>query len=508
MKNWPWLSLLLAIVHTVAGVAVLIVSSWFIAACAVASVNFNYMLPAVVIRGLALLRIASGYGQMWLGHRDLLARTGLLRLQLFQRLQNQRMDERSWLVEALANHTETIASLWISWVAQQSSAVIMLALGLGCSLWLGLQGAYGFVLLAVVWLGLTVYTLRRGIQMASLQAGCEREFRFDSEHFFSASSLWHILLIREGGDDRLRRAPSAQPLWQAKQAQQFTAERAVWLLVGASFIALLWVMAAADEGVLGRPQALIIPLLLLSAPEWLSRALSTLPEYNRFQRSRNTLQQLTLVDCPPIDAPPLTHSLSLEQFAARDYPSQSLACESLTATLPACGIVQISGSSGSGKSSLLKALAGHIPSRGKRRVDGIQLAGGLVRQWGYGEQTPIVLQGTLRANLVVGDSRLSDHRMIQVLEQLGLAYLNDLDVWLGTGGRQLSGGEQKRIALARLLLSDKTVWLLDEPFEALDKEALGLVVAALNAAAQDHLIVLATHVFPEQLEVVQRIALD
>lgn len=507
MKHWPWLSLLLAIAHTVAGVSVLIVSSWFIAACAVASLNFNYMLPAVVIRALALLRIASGYGQMWLGHQDLLARTGVLRLQLFQRLQNKRLEERSWLVDALANHTETVASLWVAWVAQQASAVVMLALGLFCSLWLGLQGAPGFtpgfLLLAVVWLGLTLITLYRGMKLATLQAQCEREFRFDSEHFFSASSLWHILRTREGDEYRLHGAPSARSFWQAQQAQQLLAERAVWLLVGVSFIALLLVMATADESVLGQPLALIIPLLLLSAPEWLGRALTSLPSANRFQHSRNTLQQLDLVDCPPIDAPPLLRSLCLEQFAPRDYPAQPV-----TATLPASGIVEVSGSSGSGKSSLLKALVGHIPSTGERRVDDEALPEGLVSQWGYGEQTPVMLQGTLRANLIVGEARPEDQRMLQVLVQLGLESLTDLDVWLGTGGRQLSGGEQKRIALARMLLSDKVVWLLDEPFEALDGESLDKVVAALNAAAQDHLIVVATHLFPEQLEVVERIALD
>lgn len=218
MKSWPWLSLLLAVVHALAGVAVLIVSSWFIAACAIASVNFNYILPAVVIRALALLRIASGYGQMWLGHRDLLRRTGLLRLQLFRRLRDKRMAERSWLIEALANHTETVASLWVAWVAQQASAIVMLAAGFVCALWLGLQGVEGLFWLAAVWLVLTVYTLYRGIVLAGEQARSERRFRFDSEHFLSASSLWHLLLTREADQYRLRGAPSAQPLWRTRQA--------------------------------------------------------------------------------------------------------------------------------------------------------------------------------------------------------------------------------------------------------------------------------------------------
>ena len=81
-----FITVLLAVLHGGAGLAILIVSSWFIAACAVAPVNFNYMLPAVVIRALALLRIGSGYAHMWVGHKHLLQLTSLLRVQLFERL--------------------------------------------------------------------------------------------------------------------------------------------------------------------------------------------------------------------------------------------------------------------------------------------------------------------------------------------------------------------------------------------------------------------------------------
>ena len=84
----PWITLLLAIIHGATGLFILVISAWFIAACAIAPAGFNYMLPAVVIRALALLRIASGYGHMWAGHRDLLVRTAWLRHRLFKRLTN------------------------------------------------------------------------------------------------------------------------------------------------------------------------------------------------------------------------------------------------------------------------------------------------------------------------------------------------------------------------------------------------------------------------------------
>lgn len=503
LKTWPWLSLLLAIAHAIAGVSVLIVSSWFIAACAIASVNFNYMLPAVIIRALALIRIASGYGQMWFGHHDLLARTGTLRLRLFHRLMNRRLKERAWMVEALATHTETIASIWVAWVAQQAAAFVMLAIGLACSVWLGLQGSIGFILLGVVWMVLIIYALQRGIAMAITQAEQERHFRFNSEHFFNASSLWHVMVEQREDNRSLRNAPSAQRLWRAQRAQQLSADRMVWLLLGASFLCLILVLASAGPDVFGQPQALIIPLLILSAPEWLGRALATQPAFNRFQHSRKALNSLDLVIRSPVDVAPLKKDIVLKDFVPAEFP-----CQPLNAVLPARGIVVLSGSSGSGKSSLLQALAGHIPGHGERLADGQPVPAGLVRQWCYNEQIPVMLQATLKANLVLRDNGITDTQMLTVLNNLGLAHLDDLDCWIGTGGRQLSGGEQKRVALARVMLSDADVWLLDEPFEALDSGAIEKVTQALNTAAEHHLIVVATHVFPAGLHTALTIQLD
>lgn len=228
-----------------------------------------------------------------------------------------------------------------------------------------------------------------------------------------------------------------------------------------------------------------------------------MPACNRYLHSRQTLRQLKLTDCPPIAAPELRQSLEIEQFAPHNYP-----CQPLSASFPARGIVQLSGSSGSGKSGLLQALAGHIPARGVRRVDGEVLPAGLVQQWVYCEQMPIILQGTLRANLVPGEATIPDPELLRALGRLGLDALTDLDEWLGVGGRQLSGGEKKRLALARLLLSDKSVWLLDEPFEALDEKSQQQVVSLFNEAARDRLLIVATHIFPDSLQVSQSIALD
>ena len=83
------ITLLLSLLHGVTGLSILVISSWFIAMSAIAPLGFNYVIPAVVIRALALLRIASGYASMWVGHNDLLGRIAIKRLALFEQLKNK-----------------------------------------------------------------------------------------------------------------------------------------------------------------------------------------------------------------------------------------------------------------------------------------------------------------------------------------------------------------------------------------------------------------------------------
>ena len=157
-----YITLLLALLHGVAGISILVISSWFIAVSAIAPVGFNYVIPAVVIRALALLRIASGYASMWVGHNDLLARIANIRLSVFSQLENTQINEKALTTEALAQHTEELAGRWIAWIAPLSSATFIftclcvVSLCRGCGVWLSWgRIAYCTVCCVVNRLGIT-----------------------------------------------------------------------------------------------------------------------------------------------------------------------------------------------------------------------------------------------------------------------------------------------------------------------------------------------------------------
>jgi ABC-type transport system involved in cytochrome bd biosynthesis fused ATPase/permease subunit len=161
---------------------------------------------------------------------------------------------------------------------------------------------------------------------------------------------------------------------------------------------------------------------------------------------------------------PSEFTLQLSDFAPF-WQEKILAPISLT-LLPGETLL-ISGESGIGKSTLAASLFGIAPHQGLATVGGVEiknLASGIVAgslQRGH------IFNTTLRENLKIGDTDASDDRLIAVLRDLELDYI-ELGQLLGEFGRPLSGGEAKRLATARALISKAPILILDEPLEYLD----------------------------------------
>ena len=161
------------------------------------------------------------------------------------------------------------------------------------------------------------------------------------------------------------------------------------------------------------------------------------------------------------------------------------------------------GKTGSGKSTLLQLLVRHYdPIQGN-----ILLAEQPIQH--YTEQslrTQIcfltqrvhMFSDTLRHNLQIACSeKIDDEKMLDVLKQVGLEKLVEqtqgLDIWLGDGGRPLSGGEQRRLGLARVLLNDAPILLMDEPTEGLDRETERNILRLILQHSQNKTLIMVTH---------------
>lgn len=164
----------------------------------------------------------------------------------------------------------------------------------------------------------------------------------------------------------------------------------------------------------------------------------------------------------------------------------------------------LTGPSGVGKSTLLDLASGLVdPAAGRVEIDRVDVRGldraALSRTVAYLEQAAPVLTGTLGDNVRTGRREAGHGEVRDALEEVGLGHLAQtpagLDLPLGAGGTQLSGGEAQRLALARALLSPARLLLIDEPTSRLDRDSESRVYAAIALAARSRTVVLVAHRF-------------
>jgi putative ABC transport system ATP-binding protein len=157
----------------------------------------------------------------------------------------------------------------------------------------------------------------------------------------------------------------------------------------------------------------------------------------------------------------------------------------LTAGIPGRGVTAAFGPSGSGKSTLLRLCNRlEVPTSGTVLFHGEDVAGvdplWLRRRVGMCFQRPTPFPGTVADNLRVADPDASDARMRDTLARVGLT-----GSWLDRDATALSGGEAQRMCLARTLMAQPQVLLLDEPTSAVDAEAARVIERAVRDLTAD-----------------------
>jgi ATP-binding cassette, subfamily B, bacterial len=163
--------------------------------------------------------------------------------------------------------------------------------------------------------------------------------------------------------------------------------------------------------------------------------------------------------------------------------------------------IALTGATGSGKSTLLRAVAGLVPAAGEVEFGGVRLAGAapeeLYRAVGLVPEGPLLVNGTVRENLLLGGGRDGDELSAAALAAGLDVALGPLDtVWerpAGERGGALSGGQRQSVALARTLLRDCPVLLLDDVTSALDTGTEAEILARLRRATAGRAVVFATH---------------
>jgi thiol reductant ABC exporter CydC subunit len=196
-------------------------------------------------------------------------------------------------------------------------------------------------------------------------------------------------------------------------------------------------------------------------------------------------------------------SLNIRGLSFRYVPDRAPVLNLINLDLPIGKRMAVVGPSGSGKTTLINILLrfwdfqdGEI-ILGDCDIRQMKLAD-VRRVFGVVSQATFIFSGTLRSNLLLANPEANDVQLWQALEYAGLAnYVSSLplqlDTWTGERGVLMSGGERQRLAIARCLLKDASIYLLDEPTANLDAISEQRLLKTIDAITRDRSLLWITH---------------
>ncbi|WP_336960075.1 ATP-binding cassette domain-containing protein [Sphingobium aquiterrae] len=469
------LAALCAAAAAMAGILLLGLSGWFITGAAMAGAagiaavqTFNYLLPSAAIRLLAIIRTVSRYGERLLSHKSALFALATLRVRLFERLLRRPFPadgtSSGEMTALLMQDVQALEDRFVRTPAHAgafSGGAVALVLAL-------LAGwAAFFALLAVIAVTLvgarlfarhTLPAAARDIQQ--LMAALKRNL---TDY---AAAAPEIAAYRFAAPLETQIARQAAALDRAKAAfaRKEAALAAMTTVMGSLAIALVLAFSRASP-----PVTMLAALAAAGALEALGSVIRATGREAVIAAGLSRLSRLASEAAPaPHDAPIFTGD------------SITLTAPSATIRLSRGDRLAITGRSGAGKTSLLEILAGWRDGR----MPGMTMDGQVLDRHNASARRPIfalspqdaqMIAGTVADNLRLARPGLDDDALWLALEAACLAadvraMPQGLATWVGDGGAHLSGGQRKRLSLARALLAGRPWLLLDEPSEGLDAE--------------------------------------
>ena len=480
----------------IAGIGLVATSGWFLTGAALAGAGgvmavqaFNYLLPSASIRGLAIARTLSRYFERLLGHKAALLSFADVRPRLFARLAAAEVGAFAGqgggkVAAHLGSDVEALEDLVIRRVAMTGAATGALA-GLGAALLAGAVPAIIFATGLALTLLATWFLAPRVLSQAHHDHGTALQSLKALYAEYAACGV-EVALYGQARHISAILAAKAQELDRARLAivRHEGLFQGLQLIVGSATIAAMLATTRA---------ALPLQALAALAAAGAFEAMSGLTQ-SFLQRARVNTAMERLAEIAQL--PPRAVSESkLQVDHGGSGPALTLSAEECTITIEPAGRVRLAGPSGCGKTRLLENLVGLRDDAPQSwRIDGIE-AGSLGLEvlrdiFAISTQDAPLIAGTLAENLSLAQPGISEAAMWSALEVACLADTvrampDSLDTWLGTDGARLSGGQRKRLSLARALLAQKPWLVLDEPTEGLDAQTEQRLAHNLDAWLRD-----------------------
>jgi ATP-binding cassette subfamily C protein CydC len=502
--------IVLGVVVIAANTLLMALSGWFIASMAVSGVSgtaFNYFFPSASIRFLAIARTVGRYAERLVTHEATFRILAELRVWLFKRfvpLAPACLERYAGgdVAGRLRADVDALETLYLKIIAPLAVGTISIAAALVFLVWFSPPSAVVMLLfLLLAGIGLPLLVRRFSEDPGRRSAVLAAELR--SKVTEGLQGVEELILL--GAVERQAAVVdglSAQLIVEQEHLGRINglALGGMVLFAGSGVVAVLLTgsMQVAAHQI---PPPNLVMLLLFSAAIFeaagqLPSALHLLPAARK-----SAFRIFELADAPipvpdnpvPCSSMPTDYEICFSNVSASYHPGKPV-LQDISLIVPARGSVVITGPSGIGKSLLVEILLRFRDYQGSITVGGIEIRElskeTLIGMIAAVPQRPHLFNGTILENILLGNASTGEEQLQQALRD------SSLDVWVtglplglatpvGINGSAVSGGEARRIALARALLKDAPILLLDEPTEGLDGATEREVVTRLNKRFSD-----------------------
>ncbi|TFC97092.1 MULTISPECIES: thiol reductant ABC exporter subunit CydC [Cryobacterium] len=502
-------------------VALLASSAWLITRAAEQPPIMFLSMAVVGVRAFALGRSAFRYLERLASHDAAFRQLAHLRLGVFARIlplapAGLGGTSRGDLLSRLVRDVDDLQDFPLRVVQPLATAGILASVSV-LGVWLVLPAAGVTLALSLLAGGLlatiasTVLSARSERLLAPLRGTLAGEVLEVVENLDVLSAFGALdarLATLAAADDRLCRASLRRSLGVGVQGAVLS------LFAGLATVGALWVgiPALSGPGGISGPGFAVVVLVPMAVFEVFAVIPLALGVWRQVRSSAARVASAVPTSVPaeipaesvnvPTDAPPdaptttsvgVRPVLELTDVGASWPGSATPAVTGITLRLAPGDRVHLAGPSGAGKTTLAQTLVRFLDYTGSYRLDGVEartLAPAEVRsRVGLCEQRPWLFDDSIRQNLLFARETATDPDLLAVLDRVGLgdwaARRGGLDARVGERGALVSGGQAQRIALARALLADFPVLIVDEPTANVDEEQGDRLVRDILVTAQE-----------------------
>ncbi|ADC61439.1 thiol reductant ABC exporter subunit CydC [Allochromatium vinosum] len=518
-RTWMLVGTLAAILTLLANVTLMAAAGWFLtamAAAGAAGVAMNYFTPAALIRGSAMIRTAGRYGERLVNHEATFRLIASLRVWFYQHLEplapaRLQQYHSGDLLSRIRADIDALDNLYVRVLVPVAVANVSIVLfTIFLLFYHPLLALSGLTFLVLAGVGLPIWSQARGLAPGRRIAEDEAALRtavIDGVQGLAELTLYGAAERQARHIDSLSRRLIADQT--RLSSDHGLTQAAVGLCASLSLWVLLWIaIPLVDDGRLMPPQLAMLALFTLASFE----AVAPLPQ--AFQMLGRTLaaahRLFAIVDTEPAVAEPSPPSPRPERFDIEfadvrfSYPDAPRpAVSGIRLQVPQGTRAAVIGATGSGKSTLFNLLLRFwAPDSGSIRVGGHDIldfhGDDLRRHIAVVSQHTHLFDATIRENLLIANP---DAPQAAIEAACRVAQIHDFiaelpegyDTWVGETGVRLSGGQGRRIAVARALLKDAPILLLDEPTEGLDAATERDLMQALDTLMVGRTVLLITH---------------